>query len=172
VDLLVIRHAIAEDREVFAGTGKDDSLRPLTDRGRERMQEGARGLVRMVKRVDILATSPLTRAVQTAKIVSDSYGDVEPTVVEMLSPDVPFPPLVDWLRSVAQHETVAIIGHEPHLSQFVALLLLGREGPHLIDFKKGGACLVALNGQVTPGRGRLKWFMAPNQLRKMGRLAE
>jgi phosphohistidine phosphatase SixA len=34
VDLLVIRHAIAEDREVFAGTGKDDSLRPLTDRGR------------------------------------------------------------------------------------------------------------------------------------------
>ena len=63
MDLLVIRHAIAEDREVFAGTGKDDSLRPLTDRGRERMQEGARGLVRLVDRLDVLATSPLTRAI-------------------------------------------------------------------------------------------------------------
>lgn len=172
MDLLVIRHAIAEDREVFAGTGKDDSLRPLTDRGRERMQEGARGLVCLVDRLDVLATSPLTRAVQTARIVADAYGNVAPDVVEVLSPEVPFPALVDWLRSVAQQETVAIIGHEPHLSQFVTLLLLGREGPHLIDLKKGAACLVALNGQITPGRGRLKWFLKPDQLRKLGRLGE
>lgn len=169
MDLLVIRHAIAEDREVFAGTGKDDSLRPLTDRGRERMQEGARGLCRLVKRIDILATSPLTRAAQTADILAEAYGGLEPVVVQALSPDVAFPPLVDWLRSVAQHEIVAIIGHEPHLSEFVTLLLVGREGPHLLDFRKGAACLVALNGQVTPGRGRLKWFLAPTQLRKLGR---
>lgn len=168
MDLLLIRHAIAEEREVFAGTGKDDSLRPLTDRGRERMQDGARGLVRLVKRLDVLATSPLTRAAETARIVAEAYGNIEPTVVDALAPDVPFPPLVDWLRSVAQQEIVAIVGHEPHLSQFLTLLLLGREGPSLVDFKKGGACLVALNGQVTPGRGRLKWFMKPGQLRQVG----
>jgi phosphohistidine phosphatase len=172
VDLLVIRHAIAEDREVFAGTGADDSLRPLTDRGRERMEEGARGLCRVVKRLDVLGTSPLTRAVQTAEILSGAYGGIQPEVVQALSPDVAFHPLVDWLRSVAQHETVAIVGHEPHLSEFVTLLLVGREGPHLLDLKKGAACLVALNGQVTPGRGRLKWFLTPTQLRKLGRLPD
>jgi phosphohistidine phosphatase len=42
--LLIVRHAIAEEREDFARTGKDDRLRPLTDDGRKRMKQGARGL--------------------------------------------------------------------------------------------------------------------------------
>ena len=42
--LLLIRHAIAEEREDFARTGKDDRLRPLTDEGRKKMKQAARGL--------------------------------------------------------------------------------------------------------------------------------
>lgn len=168
MDLLVIRHAIAEEREVFAATGKGDDLRPLTDRGRERMKESARGLVRVVERIDVLATSPYTRAAQTADILAAAYGDLEPVSIGALTPDSPFPSLVDWLRTVAHHETVAIVGHEPHLSELVTLMLLGRAGPGFVTFKKGTACLLALNGQVTPGRGRVKWVLTPRQLRKLG----
>lgn len=168
MDLLVVRHAIAADREEFAATGKPDHLRPLTDRGRGRMEEGARGLARIARRPDVLATSPLTRAVQTVEILAEAWDSPAPVVVEALSPEAPFPDLVDWLRTVAHAESVAIVGHEPHLSEFVALLLFGRDGRPPLTFKKGGACLVALNGQVTPGRGRLKWFLAPRQLRQLG----
>ena len=68
MNILVIRHAIAADRERHAEQhdGEDDGLRPLTARGRKRMREGARGLRRLVPKIDLLATSPLTRAAQTA----------------------------------------------------------------------------------------------------------
>src|SRR6478672_122417 len=56
--LLLIRHAIAEEREDFARTGKDDRLRPLTDEGRKKMKQGARGLRRCVPAFDLLAPSP------------------------------------------------------------------------------------------------------------------
>ena len=41
--LLLLRHAIAEERTAFAATGKADRLRPLTDEGRKKMQQGRRG---------------------------------------------------------------------------------------------------------------------------------
>ena len=62
MQLLVIRHAIAVEREDFARTGKDDRLRPLTDEGRKKMKQGAKGLRQLAPRIDLLATSPLTRA--------------------------------------------------------------------------------------------------------------
>ena len=68
--LLVIRHAIAEDREVWARTSLDDGERPLTARGVDRMEQAARGLRRMVEKLDAIATSPLVRAMQTARIVN------------------------------------------------------------------------------------------------------
>ena len=65
--LLLIRHAIAEEREDFARTGKDDGLRPLTDDGRKKMKQAARGLRGLVPDIDLLATSPLTRVVAFAE---------------------------------------------------------------------------------------------------------
>src|SRR5258708_2037921 len=57
--LLIIRHAIAEDREDFARTGKDDSLRPISDEGKKKMKQGARGLRPLVPEIVLLAPSPL-----------------------------------------------------------------------------------------------------------------
>src|SRR5262249_31041428 len=75
--LLLIRHAIAEEREDFARTGKDDRLRPLTDEGRKRMKQAARGLLETLPEIDLLATSPLTRAAQTGAIVDSVYGGLK-----------------------------------------------------------------------------------------------
>ncbi len=67
--LLVMRHAIAMDREEFARSGNPDDLRPLTARGARRMKRVAKGLRAQIESLDHLATSPLTRAVETAEIV-------------------------------------------------------------------------------------------------------
>ena len=74
MQVLVVRHAIAEQREEFARTGKDDSQRPLTHDGRRKMRRGAVGLRAVVPAIDVLATSPLLRAVQTAEILAAVYN--------------------------------------------------------------------------------------------------
>ena len=74
MNVLVIRHAIAEDRDVFARTEKDDDERPLTDEGRKKMARGAQGLHTLVPKLDLIASSPLVRAQQTAAIVAMVCG--------------------------------------------------------------------------------------------------
>ncbi len=89
MQLLLIRHAIAEEREDFTKTGKDDRLRPLTDGGRKKMKQAARGLKGLVPRIDLLATSPLTRAAQTGAIVDSVYGGLQEVEIPRSSPPRP-----------------------------------------------------------------------------------
>ena len=145
--LIVIRHAIAQDRKQFAKGGEEeDGLRPLTPRGRRRMRLAARGLLRVAPRPDVLATSPLVRAVQTAEILGGVWADVKIVKVPQLTPEA---------------STQAL------LSAFVSWMLTGLP-ESFVRLKKGGACLVELNEQVRPGRGRLVWSLAPAQLRLLG----
>src|SRR3989442_2786257 len=74
--LLVVRHAIAEDREAFARSHKDDSTRPLTPDGRRKMERAALGLKELVPELDVLAASPYKRAIETAEIIAAAYGGV------------------------------------------------------------------------------------------------
>jgi len=62
MDLLVVRHAVAKDKDAFARTGRSDAERPLTKRGRREFRKGARGIARVAGRVKVLATSPSLRA--------------------------------------------------------------------------------------------------------------
>ena len=91
MQVLVVRHAIAEQQEGFARTGKDDSRRPLTDDGRGKMHRGAAGLRAVVPAIDVLATSPLLRAVQTAEILAAVYNGRNMVTVRELSPTASFP---------------------------------------------------------------------------------
>jgi len=70
MDLLIVRHAIAEERDAFSETGKDDAERPLTPGGRRKFKRGARGLRRIAPSIDVLATSALVRAVETLNRLS------------------------------------------------------------------------------------------------------
>ena len=167
MQLLVIRHAIAEDREEFAVTGQDDDLRPLTRDGRRRMRRAARGLREVVPRLGLLATSPLVRAVQTAEVLADAYElDAWETWPE-LSPGVHPSMLVERLRSLrVDGGPVAVVGHEPDLGELASWLLSGRT-PSFVELKKGPACLLEFEGPPDPDRARLLWLLAPGQLRRL-----
>jgi phosphohistidine phosphatase len=165
--LLVIRHAIAEDRKTFARKGDDDGLRPLTPRGKRRMRAAARGLRRAAPKVDLLATSPLTRAVQTSEIVAGAYRDLKVIKVPQLTPEASVQALLKWLQERKHGSTVALVGHEPQLGAFVSWMLTGLQ-ESFVQLKKGGACRLELKDQVRPGRARLLWSLAPAQLRNLG----
>ena len=170
MNLLVIRHTIAEDKEAFAKTGRNDDLRPLTDAGRSKMRRGAQGLRAVVGRAAILASSPLVRARETAEIVAPTLGIARVEIVEALRPDRSYDEMVKWLRSRDapndDDRIVAVVGHEPHLSGLVTWLMTGSDESRL-ELKKGGACLLRFDGDPGKARGTLRWLLTPAQLRDL-----
>lgn len=161
--LLVIRHAVAMEPEEFARTGQSDDLRPLTVEGISEMEQVAAGLRREVKTLDVLAASPLERARQTAVIVATAY-EIGPTeVTDSLVPGASLESFGEWCDSLGNKKTVAIVGHEPHLSRLVTWLMTGKSESR-IRLRKGGACLLEFEFGVRRDSGTLRWLLTPRQL--------
>src|SRR5206468_1373417 len=109
--LLVVRHARAEDRETFAATGEADSKRPLTGKGIRRMKKAARGLRSLVPKIDLLTSSPLRRAVETARIIADAYGGIRFIQRDELAPGAAPRELIGWRAVQRGNRTACIVGH-------------------------------------------------------------
>jgi phosphohistidine phosphatase len=163
--LLVVRHAIAEDREAYAASGHDDALRPLTEQGARRMKRGARGLRHLVPAIDTLVASPFTRAIDTAEIVRREYGIDRVETNRALEPTAAVADAVAALQSYKAN-VVAIFGHEPQLGRLVTYLISGLDRS-AIDLKKGSACLIEFDGNVSAGTGTLIWSIRPRMLRRL-----
>jgi phosphohistidine phosphatase len=165
--LLVIRHAIAENRESFSKTSQDDDLRPLTAEGRYKMVQCAEGLRAITPKISMLATSPLARARETAEIVAEEYGIDIRAETDTLRPKAAFTDFANWIAE-HDHPVVAIVGHEPHLSTLVTWLLCGGEESH-VEMKKGGACFLAFKSAPKKESGTLEWALPPRLLRAIAK---
>lgn len=166
MNLLIVRHGPAGDPEAWQAEGKDDRLRPLTPKGKKEVRKAAAGLARLLPKLELIATSPWTRAAQTAEIVNKEYGvDIEE--VEALTSEHRPEDLIPWLREQSGREAVAVVGHEPYLGLLAGYLLTGRS-VSLVDLKKGGACLIEIENPSKPGTGCLEWLMTDRELRRLG----
>ncbi len=163
MQLLVIRHAKAEDALDFARTGQPEVLRPLTDSGRKKMQRAAAGLLSEVEFIDVLATSPLLRARQTAGIVAEAYVGRVVMELDALAPGSDPDELLTWLRGHRDVSVVAVVGHEPDLGVLIGHLLCGCH-ESVTSLKKGAVCLLNIDSDVTPGKARLVWSLTASQL--------
>jgi phosphohistidine phosphatase len=155
--LYVIRHASAVD----SIAGMPDELRPLTDEGRDQFARVVRGLRALDVRFDLLLHSPLLRALETAELCAPLLlGESE--VTPMLA-QAPGPELLALLR----HASVALVGHEPWVSELVAWMLTeNRELSNTFGMKKGAVAV--LEGDPKPGQMRLIGFYPPSALREIG----
>lgn len=168
--VLLVRHAVAEDREHFARTGRDDTERPLTALGRRRVRRAAAGLMRVLPKVDTIATSPLTRAVETAVVLAGTYGIANVRELTQLSPGRPSGELLNWLKKQSDDGAIVVVGHEPDLGRTASWLLCGIHESFL-PLKKGGACLIEFDGAVEAGAAMLAWVLRPRELRRLGNRA-
>jgi phosphohistidine phosphatase len=161
--LLIIRHAIAVPR----GTPDiPDDERPLTKRGRRRFRTAAAGLAELVKRPDVVISSPLPRARETADIAAKAFGKRVEVVEEAALAGGSVDEISRMLERYPGDSTVAIVGHEPDLSELLAKIL-GTPHATRLTFKKGGAALVDLPGSATAG-GSLIWYLPPRAMREAG----
>jgi phosphohistidine phosphatase len=160
--LVLVRHAIAEER----GTAwPDDDERPLSREGARKWKRAARGLGGLVSPVDLLLTSPLVRAVQTAEILARAVSpSPKLQLFDALRPDTRPGATIAALRARSPEGTVVLVGHEPTLSELAAMLL-HLQGP--LEFRKGAAMAMATRGLGTRGPARLEWFLTPRMMREL-----
>ena len=161
--LLLVRHAIAEDRVAFARGGAEDAERPLSTEGRKKMRRVAGALRDLVHDADLLTASPLLRSMQTAQMLAAAF-DLATVPCPALAPDESAEAFLRWLRAQRSARSVIAVGHEPGLSQLAAFALSGRQQP-FFTLKKAGACLLEFPAQWRSGGATLHWLLAPAQLR-------
>ncbi|HXC49437.1 MAG TPA: histidine phosphatase family protein [Candidatus Limnocylindrales bacterium] len=181
MDLLIVRHAIAVEHTDWKG--RPDGERPLTDKGRDLMKRNAAGLAVAFPNLDLIATSPLVRAAQTAAVLKGAYKNARVEEVPALTSGAEKGEIAAWLKkrqpvqqeseqaAAAAHQSgqrIALVGHEPDLGQLISWLITGQTRTPF-EMRKGGACLLRLTEPPGPGSAVLRWFLPPSLLRKLGR---
>lgn len=163
MDIYLVRHAIAHDRD--SARWPDDSQRPLTPGGEDKFRRGAQGLSRIVSEVEVVLSSPFTRAWRTAELLQDVAGWPDPVRCEALESGGQATGALEALRKYGAASSVALVGHEPDLSELAAYLLAGEEGALEINMRKGGVALLTCDGEPSPGATTLEWLLTPKVLR-------
>lgn len=149
MDLFLIRHAIAEERR----PGLLDADRELTEAGRTRFKAVVQSLDRAGFRFDRVYHSPWLRAAQTAELLAPiTDGPMIPADGLAEPPDATF-------FAALQGSSVACVGHEPWMSDAVALLTTGIPDGTWLRFKKGGVAW--LRGATVPTQMELRALLPP-----------
>lgn len=159
MDLYIIRHADAlalGERGVTA-----DEERPLSDDGHKQAAQIAAGLKKRGVELELLLTSPLVRARQTAEALRDGWGEGAPPVADCpyLAPGAKKRKLLDRLRE--QHvEALGLVGHNPDLSELVGWLVGSKKAG--FNLEKAGVACVEFEGAPGKGCGSLAWVVTPS----------
>jgi phosphohistidine phosphatase len=165
MDVYLVRHAIAENRD--PALWPDDSLRTLTEDGERRFRKAARGLARLPK-PEIVLASPFARAWRTAEILHEEAAWPAPEACHEIEAGRSAKVALAPLARAASRAIVAMVGHEPNLSELASLLLAGHDQVVQIQMKKGGAAGLRIDGRPRPASATLLWLLTPALLRAVG----
>ena len=135
----------------------DDDGRELTETGRWSLRAAAPLWRRLNLRPDVVISSPLPRALQTAELLCEAVGGKTVTD-DRLRPGASWG---DLARAMAEHpdaRRVMFVGHEPDLSAAAAALT----GAASVRLRKGGMACVEFSGVPEPGRGEIAWLLDPD----------
>ena len=155
--LYLVRHAIAEDITDY----EDDSLRPLAEKGRDKMHRIAQALRELGVGPDLIVSSPYVRASQTASVLAKelkykeeiAYSDF---LVPMAEPD----DMIGEINEKFSVDELMLVGHEPNLSSLASILLVGN--PDIsINLKKGGVCCLSVDDLHYDRKATLEWLVTP-----------
>ena len=158
MELYLIRHADAlplSEQEIT-----EDDHRPLSELGEKQAAALGRFVAKRGLRFDLVVTSPLIRAQRTAEIMlkAAELGDVEVVESSSLNPKARAKKLSRYLlRSNA--ERVALVGHLPHLAEFVAWVIGGKKAE--VELVKAGMAHVSCGDSPIKGNGVLHWLVTP-----------
>ncbi len=150
-----LRHANAGQKRL---NPIQDEKRPLDKEGIEQCRYVGRLLNSLDTHVDLILSSPLKRATQTASMVGNEIAyeqRIERTPA--LAPSANFEGFRQLLLQVRELEAVMVVGHNPTMSKFLSLLVTGGLSERAIEMKKGSVARV----EVGAKRSVLNWLVTP-----------
>ncbi|MBF0504925.1 MAG: phosphohistidine phosphatase SixA [Candidatus Omnitrophica bacterium] len=164
MELYFLRHALAAQRDSIKY--KDDTKRPLTAEGEQKMQRCAHGMQALGLTFDTILCSPYVRARQTAEIVARVFK-LKKTILHLtnnLIPDAPFEKLVLEVRTdFPDSKNLLFVGHQPHLADLISYIL-NTEKPIPFDLKKSGLCHLSQLPAIGQDNAVFNWLLTPSQL--------
>ena len=160
--VMLLRHAIAED----PGSRPDEERR-LTPEGKRKLREVVAGMRALGLPVEAVLSSPLTRAGETAQMVADVF-DVGVEITPALAPGGRAEAVFAALEG-RRAAGVVLVGHEPDMGELMSTLLVGSSGLVSVRFKKAGLAGITVASLPPHAAGILEFFLAPAQLRRIGR---
>lgn len=138
--LIFLRHGLAEGH--FSFEQDKDFERELTEEGIKRLHKTF-GLFKEIQgSIDVIFSSPLARAIQTAEIFWDYYREAD---LEMMADlDILDDPrhLVEYISFLPTDGCYAFVGHDPHITKVIAALLALHPEHDFMTIKKGGICVL------------------------------
>jgi phosphohistidine phosphatase len=179
MEVYLIRHGIAEER----GTYADDEQRPLVKKGRDKTTQVAQRLLKIGLKFEVILSSPLVRAYQTAEILRqvglaktiETFVPLKPDGALAESVAKPIAkhggrPIAEWLEWLQQYQLehpdtkIALVGHQPDLGNWTEMLLWGTVKGQ-IEIKKAGVIGLKIPEIGTPiARSTLFLHTAPKWL--------
>ena len=158
MNLYLMRHA-------NAGLSREnpllDNKRGLVKEGKEQCMLMARVLSALKVQIDVIVSSPLKRALQTAQFVATEMGiESRIEICPALSPEGDYVAFQDMLARYAGREGVLAVGHNPNLFQFLGRLVTGNGGA-CIRMRKGAVARVDLERHPP----QLQWVLDPRTVR-------
>ena len=163
MDLFILRHGKAAESSGEA----DDAARALTGDGKDEIKKVARWMKTKKYRFDVIATSPLVRAHETAEIIARLLGQKDRlTIWDELSPGGDPETVCYHASQIGEEATVLIIGHEPMLSMLVSRIISGHDNASIILTKGGLAKIRNYSFKDRPS-GDLQWLISQKQMQDM-----
>ena len=163
--LYLIRHSNAVD----PGTPEyeDDSQRPLSEKGREKMRRISSALEKLGVKPDLILSSPFVRAAQTAEILAKRLKFKREIVFcDSLVPIGNAETLIGEINEKYSVDELVLVGHEPSLSTLVGALTAGNAEVS-VNFKNGSVCCLSADDLHTERKAILDWLLTPKILSKL-----
>src|SRR5438067_3660855 len=156
-----LRHANAGER---VNNPKKDEKRALDQIGIEQCGNVGRALAALDTRVEVIFSSPLKRATQTASLVGNEMGyEGKLQLTEALRPEASFADFRKLLDKYAKYESIMVVGHNPNLSEFLGRAISENGCEATVDLKKGAVARV----EMERNSGVLQWCLTPKAVRQL-----
>jgi phosphohistidine phosphatase len=166
IRLFILRHAVAEDRD--EERYPDDSIRPLSQKGKKKMRYIAESINQLGFSFDLILSSPYLRARQTAEISAQAlFAGDRLFFSDHLAPSGNMLALMrELVAQDLEGKTILLVGHEPYLSNLISLLCAG-DFRATMRLKKGGLCFLTAEKLIQGQCATLEWLLTPSMLLRM-----
>jgi len=150
-----VRHASAGQKRF---SPKKDEKRSLDAEGVHQCTQMGRILSAMEVAVDVVISSPLKRATQTASLIANEIGHEGKLNIEnALRPEAKYEHFREMLRKYSKFEALVLVGHNPNFSEFLGRMMVANGDRAYVDLKKAAIAKV----ESEQKKFVLHWLLTP-----------